>query len=234
MLEAVIRDGGQSSVAAIARAIDMPVATAHRQIATLERDGFLANGTRGGFLAGPRLIGLLHCIDEKQIIANCALPVLECLADDLGCVVQLGTFENDMVTYRIKQGEASDALFTRVGMQLEAYCSGMGKVLLAFLPESQQHAYLATGPFPALTARTITDPAALASELQSVAQAGFAVDDGEIADGLVCLAVPVSTPDGRVLAAVSVSQAEARMRSLEDILPVLRRAARTIECAAFG
>ncbi|MFA5963358.1 MAG: IclR family transcriptional regulator [Sphingomonas sp.] len=234
MLEAVIADGGQSSIAAVARSIAMPVATAHRQVATLIAEGYLVVGPRGRHMAGPRLFGLLHRLDEKQIIVGCAAPLLHRLAVDLGTVAQLGTFENEMVTYRIKTGEGAGALFTRVGMQLEAYCSGIGKVLLAYLPEMQRRAYLATGPFPALTDRTITDPGALVSELRLVAQRGFAVDDGEIAEGLFCLAVPISAPDGRVLAAVSVSQATAKMRPVEEILPVLCETARAIEMTAFG
>lgn len=233
-LEAVIDDGGQTSIAAIARAIGMPVATAHRQVATLVAEGYLVAGQGGRYVAGPRLLGLLHRLDEKQVLVACAAPLLHGLAADLGCVVQLGTFENDMVTYRIKAGEGSGALFTRVGMQLEAYCSGMGKVLLAHLPEVQRSAYLDTGPFPALTDRTITDAEALAAELRRVAQKGFAVDDGEIADGLFCLAVPVRAPDGRVLAAASVSQVKAKMRAADDILPVLRKTAGAIEATAFG
>ncbi|MCW1400904.1 IclR family transcriptional regulator [Novosphingobium sp. MW5] len=234
MLEAMIADGGQSSVAAIARSIGMPVATAHRQVATLVNEGYLVAASRGQFLAGPRLLGLLHRLDEKQIIVGCAAPLLHKLASDLRAVVQLGTFDNDMVTYRVKTGEGASELFTRVGMQLEAYCSGIGKVLLAHLPEGQLDAYLDTGPFPALTDRTITDPKALVAELRLVAQRGFAVDDGEIAEGLHCLAAPVSAPDGRVLAAISVSQMADEMRPASEILPVLFQTAREIEMAAFG
>ena len=81
-----------------------------------------------------------------------------------------------MVTYRIKTGQGAGNLFTRVGMQLEAYCSGIGKMLLAHLPEEQQRAYLAGGPFPALTAKTITQPEALAQELERIRAQGFALD----------------------------------------------------------
>lgn len=236
MLEAVIADGGQSNVSAIARSIGMPIATAHRQVATLVAEGYLVAGQRGSHLAGPKLLGLLHRLDEKQVVAGCAAPLLHRLAADLGCVVQLGTFENEMVTYRIKTGEGAGELFTRVGMQLEAYCSGMGKVLLAHLPEAQRRAYVAGGPFVALTARTITDPAELDEELGRIRSRGYAIDDGEIADGLVCVAVPIHAPDGQVHAAISVSRTSSADSStgITDILETLSVTARKIEQAAFG
>lgn len=235
MLETVIADGGQSSVAALARTTGIPVATAHRQVATLVSEGFLKAGAGGRHVAGPRLLALLHRLDVKQVIANVAAPILHGMAAELRSVVQLGTFEADMVTYRIKAGQGAKSLFTKVGMQLEAYCSGMGKVLLAHLPEELRRAYLAGGPFVALTPATITDPAALAAELERVRVQGFAVDDGEIAEGLFCVAVPLHAPDGSVPAAISVSQAGPResLIAAADLLPRLDAAARAIEAAAF-
>lgn len=236
MLEAVIAEGANRSVASIARDLGVPVATAHRQVVSLIADGYLARQERGFHVAGPRLLRLLGHLDEKQVIANCAAPVLHGLAGNLRCVVQLGTLEGDMVTYRIKTGEGAGDLFTRVGMQLEAYCSGIGKVLLAFLPENDREAYFATGPFPALTARTITEPGALRRELAQVREQGHAMDDGEIADGLQCLAVPIRSPDGRVLAAISASRSPAQGGAcpLEVILAEIQAAAAKIEDILAG
>jgi DNA-binding IclR family transcriptional regulator len=123
----------------------------------------------------------------------------------------MGTFESDMVTYRVKTGENAGELFTRVDMQLEAYCSGMGKVLLAFLPAAERAAYLAGGPFVELTPTTITDPQDLARELARVGQQGFAEDRGETVPDLFCLAVPIRRPDGSVPAAISVSRLAASL-----------------------
>lgn len=234
MLEAVIADGGTSSISALARASGMPVATAHRQVATLVAEGYLAQTADGRHVAGPRLLGLLHRLDEKQIITNVAASILNGLAVDLGLVAQLGTFENEMVTYRIKTGSGAGNLFTRVGMQLEAYCSGIGKVLLAHLPEHERLAYVATGPFVPLTSQTIVEPDRLDAELKLVRKRGFALDDGEISDGLRCLATPVVKPDGTVPAAISVSQAGPPFRFTDDeILPRLQTAAEAIARAAF-
>ena len=76
MLEAVIGDGGTRCVAAIARTIGMPVATAHRQVATLVAAGYLARSPGGRHVAGPRLLNLVHQLDEKQVITHAAAPVL--------------------------------------------------------------------------------------------------------------------------------------------------------------
>ena len=231
MLETVIADDGRSNLAELARKIGMPAATAHRQVTTLVAEGYLMASGGGRHVAGARLLGLLHRLDEKQIIANVAAPLLHELAERVRSVVQLGTFENDMVTYRIKTGRGASALFTRIGMQLEAYCSGIGKVLLANLPPAEREAYLAGGPFVALTARTIVDPARLREELDMVRQQGFAIDDEEVASGLRCMAVPLRNGDGRVLAAISVSQALSSRKRLDDapLRALLTETAQAIE-----
>lgn len=236
MLEAVIADGGSRSIAAIARDIGVPVATAHRQIVSLVEDGYLARHVRGRHVGGPRLLRLLGQLDEKEIIASAAAPVLHRLARELGCMVQLGTLEGDMVTYRIKAGEGAGNLFTRVGMQLEAYCSGIGKALLAGLPQRECEDYLAAGPFPALTPRTITDPAALRRELERVREAGHAIDDGEIVEGLYCMAVPIRASGGRVPAAISASRFGETDSTPNSgrVLGRLYDAAREIEDAVSG
>jgi DNA-binding IclR family transcriptional regulator len=235
MLEAVVADGGQSNVSALARKLGVPVATAHRQIATLVEEGYLVRAGPG-HVAGPRLLGLSRTIDEKQVIASIAAPVLKVLASEIGGTVQLGTFENDMVTYRIKAGKGASGLFTRVGMQLEAYSSAIGKVLLAFLPAPERAAYLAGGPFVAMTGRTIVDPAALSRELDDTAHRGHAIDDREVVDDLVCLAVPIRAPDGSVPAAISVSRfsPEPSPGDRAAIVSRLQDAATQIERAVYG
>jgi DNA-binding IclR family transcriptional regulator len=236
MLEAILADREGRSVAALAQDIGLPAATAHRQVTTLVAERFLARLPGGRLGAGPRLLAMLHMVDDMQMIVAAAAPVLHRLASQVGSIVQLGTLENDMVTYRIKIGRGAKDLFTRTGLQLEAYCSGIGKVLLAYLPEAERRAYLAAGAFVALTPRTITDPALLAEALDRVRVQGFARDEGEIADDLECLAVPICQPDGRVPAAISVSRLTGRGRtpSPDLVLPLLRAAAQEIATTAFG
>jgi IclR family transcriptional regulator, acetate operon repressor len=230
LLEAVIRDGGRSSVAALARATAIPVASAHRHVAALVATGFLVPSEYGRHLPGPKLRALAEMIGDEQVLANAAAPILDRLASRARCVVQLGVFENDMVTYIVKAGQSAGDLFTKVGMQLEAYCSGIGKVLLANLPAHAQAVYLANGPFIALTDRTITDPLLLRAELEQVATQGFAKDDEEVVTGLQCVAVPVRNLQGKVIAAISASRAAQPdgWRWQDRSLPLLEVAAREI------
>lgn len=229
MLEAILADRQGRSIPAIASDVGLPRATAHRQVATFMEDGFLVRGPGGRPGPGPRLLALLDTVDAKQAIVAAAAPVLHRLADQLQCLVQLGTFENDMVTYRIKTGQGAGDLFTRVGMQLEAYCTGIGKVLLAGLTQAELQAYLANGPFPALTPNTITDPSCLRAEVENVRRQGFGRDDEEIAEGLACIAVPVIR-NGQTLAAISASRSTCTTAdfSEEEMLERLWKAAEVI------
>lgn len=231
MLEAVLADREGRSLAALAATIGLPRATAHRQVSTLVAEGYLRRLQNGRLVAGPRLLALVQLVDHRQVLVAAAAPVLHRLAAELHCVAQLGTLENEMVTYRVKTGQAAGDIFTRVGLQLEAYCTGIGKVLLANLPEGEREAYLATGPFPPLTPNTITRPDALRAELAKVAIEGFARDNEEIAEGLECLAVPLRMADGAVAAAISVSASRTAGNSRlgEREAAALRAAAEEIE-----
>lgn len=204
LLEAVLADRGGRSVPDIAAELGLPRATAHRQAATFLRDGFLRLLGNGALVAGPRLVALAGHVGRTQMLVAAARPVLRQLAARFGCVAQLGTLDGDMVTYRFKAGEQAGQFFTRVSQQLEAYCTGLGKVMLAHLPEREREAYLATGPFPPLTANTITDPAMLRLALVRVREQGIAIDEQEIAEDLTCFAAPLRL-SGEVVAAISVS-----------------------------
>jgi IclR family acetate operon transcriptional repressor len=188
---------------------------------------------RGRHLPGAALVQLSGLLSLRPALAALGRPVIKELARASGCTAHLGILEHDMVTYLVKAGRASADVFTEEGKQLEAYCSGIGKVLLACLPESLLADYLAGGPFIALTDKTITDPGALAREIAEVRMKRFARDNEEIAPGLHCLAVGVFDRQGHAIAALSISRPmphpdEARA------LDALGSAARALERALFG
>src|SRR5262249_17815313 len=148
--------------------------------ATFERLGYLARLQRGGYVAGAALIDVARSVRIEPLLVAAGRPVLEELAKTTGRTAHLGVLQEDMVTYLVKAGAAGADLFTREGMQLEGYCSGIGKVLLASLPDEARNAYLAAGPFVRLTSNTIVEPEALRRELDSVSTNDFAFDNAEV------------------------------------------------------
>lgn len=233
LLARLVEDGGATGLAALAAELNIPLASAHRIVASLARTGFVRSPRRGTHLAGPTLIKVKARIDENAILAAHARPIIERLGISTRATAHLGVFESEMVTYLIKAGQGSQQLFTEEGGQLEAYCSAVGKVLLAYLPEAERDAYLSTGPFIALTPATETDPKALRANLVQVRDDGFATDREEIAPGLFCLAVPVFDWEGRVRAAVSTSNYGTQACCPLEALPLLRCAANEIALRVF-
>jgi IclR family acetate operon transcriptional repressor len=232
----VVRDGGESNVSALALAEGLPPASAHRIVRTLERSKFLIPIGRGKFMPGPALFDLTDGRRSEAAVAAVARPELNRLARQTRHIAHLGMLESDMVTYLVKAGADRGRLFTREGMQLEAYCSGIGKVLLAHLGEEERDLYLAGGPFVALTENTKTDPAELKQELERVREIGFAVDAREVSPDLVCFAVPLRWPNGTARAAISLSTLDQPGREVDEgaLVAELRQTAEVIEHRLFG
>jgi IclR family pca regulon transcriptional regulator len=119
-----------------------------------------------------------------------------------------------------------------VGARLPAYCTSMGRVLLAAMDEDALDAYIATADLSARTDRTITNQQELREELQRVHDQGWCLLDQELEDGVRSVAFPVRDASGRVVAAVNTSAHATRvsMATLKnDFLPRLRQCAQQIE-----
>lgn len=225
LLLSVARDGADRPIADHAAALDIPLSSAYRTVALLARHGLLAQAKRGHFGPGLALASLAAATDPHAIIASAARAPLRRLARTMRATAHLGVLEGDMVTYVVKEQGGGRALFTREDGQLEAYCSAVGKVLLAAFEAERLAEYLAAGPFVALTGRTITDPPAIAAEIAKVGAQGHAIDDREIADDLFCIAAPVRGPDGGVVAAISLSRPAHPTDGLAPLADVLACAA---------
>jgi IclR family transcriptional regulator, acetate operon repressor len=204
LLQRIVQTGDSRSISALAADLQMPPSTAHRISATLERAGFIMRLRRGHYLPGPVLLRLATFGSLNRVLAAVGPPVVKRLARQSGCTAHLGVFENAMVTYLLKAGKGRLNIFTRQGTQLEAYCTGIGKVLLASLPKPELEEYLAQGPFIALTPNTLTDIPSLRAALDTIRVRGYATDNAEMDTDLRCLAVPVHDGE-RTLAALSIS-----------------------------
>jgi IclR family acetate operon transcriptional repressor len=124
-------------------------------------------------------------------------------------------------------------MFTELGNRVPLHCTGCGKVLLAYQPDSVIASIIAEAGLPGYTDKTITDPGQFQQELEMIRQQGYAVDNGEQEEGVHCLAVPVYGPKGKVVAAMSISGPSSRLdsRRTPALLPQLKRISAAISSA---
>jgi IclR family pca regulon transcriptional regulator len=118
-----------------------------------------------------------------------------------------------------------------VGSRLPAYCTSMGRVLLADLAPDERRQRLAQRPLQALTSRTLTDPQAVADEIDAVRRKGYSLVDQELEEGLVSMAVPLRDRSGHAVAALNISGQANRTPAeamCETLLPKLQKAASAI------
>lgn len=193
LLEAVTLDGGRTPIADIIRSNGLAPATGRRLLGLLVERGLLTRIAHGRYAGGDRLRQLAANVSPHARLIEAARPVLRRFALAERATAYLGVFEGEMVTYLVKEG--AQAGFTREQMQLEAYCTGIGKALLAHLTADRLDAYLAA-PLVPLTAQTIVAPDALRAELAATRERGFAIDDREMDDDLGCVAVPLRDSRG--------------------------------------
>lgn len=205
LLIAIARSGQATDLAAHARHLDIPLSSAYRIAASLTRHGLIAPARRGTYGAGYAWAALADKVDRRDILYQVSQPLVRRLARDCRATAHLGVFEDEMVTYLVKEAQGKP-LFTREGKQLEAYCSAIGKLLLSSLDDEAVDRYLAGGQFVTLTDRTITDPQAIRAELLRTRERDYGTDCGELADDVMCIAVPVRDTEGQVIAALSLSR----------------------------
>ncbi len=219
LLRAIVSDGGVTGVGDLGAGLGLSRSTVHRLLAELQRQGLVMRTRRGRYRPGLGLMAMASGLTMDDQLAEAARQPLQDLVRLTGLTAHFGVLQGDMVTYLVKAPASQCALiFTRERTQLEAYCSGIGKMLLACLPREGREAYLAGGSFVALTPHTLINPQDLRTKLEAARLNDFATDEQEIVEGLRCIAVPVRGVDGTVMAAISVSMTRADSPPADDEL----------------
>jgi DNA-binding IclR family transcriptional regulator len=143
--------------------------------------------------------------------------------------VQLAVLDGANVVYiEILSGHRKVPSPSRRGGRMPAYCTAVGKVLLAFSEQARETLPTPDVRLPARTPNTITDVPTLINELHEVRRTGLAFDREEAAVGLTCVAAPVLVSGGKVLAALSVSMPADGSLTPGRVAPAVRFAALTL------
>jgi IclR family acetate operon transcriptional repressor len=224
---------GDSSLTELSAAIDVPTPTTHRFLKTLVSLGYVRQLPNRHYGLGLRLASLAGRVDSQ--LGPIVKPHLDTLAREIGESANLAVLEGDMVVY-IAQSPSAHAMrmFTEVGHRAHAHSTGVGKAILAGLPDDQVDRIISRTGLPAATTHTITDPAKLRTELNRVRRTGHARDNGEQEIGVVCYAVRI--PEVPVSMAISVSGPAFRMT--QDLgktaVPLLISEAQAISAELLG
>lgn len=209
-----------------------PKATLYRLLQTLVGQGMLRfDPERGCYSMGMRLVRLAHVAWQQSSLAPIARPHLDRLTYEVGETVHLAQLDHGQVLYVDKRNAREPiAMYSQAGKVGPAYCTGVGKAMLAFLPETALPASLRQQSWHPFTPRTLTSPQALTAELAKIRARGFACDNEEHEPGIICVALPILSSRGSVLGALSVTSTTARttLEDLEKLAPAIRQVAQTI------
>ncbi|MEU6118689.1 IclR family transcriptional regulator [Streptomyces sp. NPDC047117] len=225
---------GPQHPTAIAERFGVHRTTALRLLQDLCQGGLARKREDGTFAVGYRLAGLAQAALEQFDLRAIAHPFLVELGRKLRATVHIATVEDGRVIYVDKiEPQGGVRLYSQIGKPVVLHSSGVGKAILAFMPEQERAELLDGYVYERFTDTTVTTADAFAARLRDIRARGWAEDDGEYESFVNCVAVPVRDGTGTVSTAVSVTalKAQADLTALQGHLPAIRHTAQTISRA---
>jgi DNA-binding IclR family transcriptional regulator len=223
------------TISELTDALELPRTTIYRILNSLQQHDVVYRDDGGAYHLGRRLISLAAHVGVQATefdLASICQPFLEKLAADLGEGVKLSVLDQEgILVLAAAQGRREYALTVAPGQRMPIHAGAASKLLLAYL-SSETLDYWLSRPLVAYTAKTITDPKRLRSELARIKRLGWAQDKGENAPSIQAFATPVFTHEGKMIAAVSVPFLAGTPRTrMEEIRLAALEAAKAISAA---
>lgn len=216
----------------VSERLGMPRSTTYRYLQSLRSYGLVEeNEVSGGFRLGPSVFKLARAARKGLGLSEVALPVMRELSAQVGETVLL-TRRTDQYVVCIERVESTHRvrLSYEPGQVLPLHAGASAKVLLAFLEPAEIEAVLNSSPLPRYTERTLTDPAMLRTQLETIRARGYAMSDGEVDVGVRGVAAPIFSANKRILAGLSVAGPAFRIDDtlLSTVIDAVQEAANTI------
>jgi IclR family transcriptional regulator, pca regulon regulatory protein len=207
-------------------------AAVRRCLYTLAKLGFAGSDDNRHFFLRPRILALGHSYISSMPLATAAQPVLEHISHLLHESCSIATLDGVEIVYIARANVTRImSIDLGVGSRLPAFCTSMGRAILANLPPEELESVLSRVEFKRYTERTITNPAKLMQALRQIRRDGYSIIDQELEHGLRSMAVPIQNPSGKVVAALNIG-AHAQRVSIQEMqtkfLPHLRAAAQEL------
>jgi DNA-binding IclR family transcriptional regulator len=231
----------EQSVTEISEKAGLDISTTFRLLVTLQSNGFVEyNNATAKYRLGVSCLELGSKFIKNNDIRKVALKQMEALRNEFGETVHLTILDGIEVVYLEKLSGLHPIGFmsSRVGGRAPAYCTGVGKAHLAYLPEEEIYKRFEGKKLFKYTKNTITNIKLLIEELERVRERGFSFDNEEHEIGVKCVAVPIFDHNG-VVAAMSISGPVDRMNSHINqnpggLIEKLKEAARSVSLQIGG
>jgi IclR family pca regulon transcriptional regulator len=232
---AVLRAFGDSrrplTIAQISQKTGIPRAAVRRCLHTLKQLGY-AEAEMNNFSLRPKVLTLGYSYLSSTPLAVSSQPCLNTISRTLNESSSLAVLDDSEVLYIARSATSRVmSVALNAGSRLPAYCTSLGRVMLAHMEPAELDAYFAKTKLRPMTERTVVSQKRLREILAGVRQAGYAINDEELELGLRSIAVPVRGASGKVLAALNVGAQAARVsttRMEQEFLPVLQRGAQEL------
>ncbi len=232
VIQAFTQKKRQLTISQLSTKTGLSRAAVRRCLYTLAKLGFAGSDDGHHFYLGPRILALGYSYIASMPLATAAQPVLERVSHELHESCSISTLDRSDIIYVARANVTRImSIDLGVGSRLPAFCTSMGRILLASLPPEALETYLTQTELKRFTERTITSAEKLRQVLRLVSRNGYSMVDQELELGLRSMAVPIQNPNGKIVAALNVG-AHAQRVSIQEMqtkfLPRLRAAAQEL------
>ncbi|MDB2670564.1 IclR family transcriptional regulator [Candidatus Pseudothioglobus singularis] len=218
VLSEVAEIGSPVRFSSLLKTSKYPKATLYRLLQTLLNQDMLSyNEEEQTYKLGLKLVRMAHSAWLQSSLAPVAVPFIDELSAKVGETVHLAELDNGQVLYVDKRNPASPIeMYSQAGKVGPAYCTGVGKAMMAFLEESELSKVISKQAFFKYTDHTITSEKALRKELTMIKKEGISFDRQEHEEKIICISSPILTSNGRVIGGLSITSS-IDIHSLESL-----------------
>lgn len=227
----ILADGRPRNLVTVSAESQLDTSTTFRLLAALQEHRYVARSPQTGeYSLGIRCMELARAYLSVSVV-SVALPHMVALRDDTRETVHLAVLDQMEVVYVDKQEglHAIGIMSSRIGGRNPAYCTGVGKALLAYQNPTAVQSHFAGVTFERFTDTTVVTAADLMAELSAVRRRGFALDLGEHEAEVRCVAAPVFDAGGNAVAAISVSGPQSRLNPVEQQTGIIQKVLATAD-----
>lgn len=206
-----LQEDAPLTVTELERTLDYSRSTIHSHLRTLEAHRIIVRKNYT-YRLSLRVLDMAEHVRDRVGNYDVICSEVDDLAEETGETVQFGIEEHGMVSYLYKTtGDNGIKSASRVGSRQPMYSTGLGKTILAFLPDERAKAIARSCKYEGRTSNTVSGPTELFEELERIRERGYGIDDEENVNGLRCVASPVKDDDDKILGAVSITGPSSRL-----------------------